>query len=224
MLWRSMIPHGELPQPMAAAVSEAALTWACANPEAETVVVWTRSDGRRELEFSPTAGRFLTRAERERALPASREFVLPVDPIRVVQGAQLLPDSDIRYESYAVFGLDSARLITKCGQEFFSPVYQDPADVIRNAVKTATFPETYRAWSDPERIGYWVSWLHRGRRWAGENGQDEDIAFDPDVWQRMKSVDPEIEDLLPDIIADLARMWMVDPDEMLATFRRRSGI
>lgn len=85
-------------------------------------------------------------------------------------------------------------------------------------------PERYREeWSPSERVSHWVLWLHRGRRWAGEDGHDEDAAFTPDAWRHMRAVDPDIERLLPEIIDELAQMWTTDPVRMLAEFRRRAG-
>lgn len=222
---RPRIPYSELPAALIQMVPEPDLIRACANPEAGTVVVWMEPTSLREREFSAVEGRFLTRAERERALPPEREFSIPDRRVHVVHQASLLPDSDVRYERYIVYDERRERLITECGQKFFAPVYQDPEVVVTDAVRQATFPERYRhEWSHSERVGHWVSWLHRARRWAGENGNDEESAFGPDAWRYMREVDPDIEDLLPEIIDELARLWMTDPERMLEEFRRRSGI
>lgn len=226
--WRAGISYLELPATVMSAVPEAGFLRACADSYAGTVIVWVldrrSGTGRREREFSPSEDRFLTRAEREASLPPPREFPLPEQRVHVVQRARLLPNNDIRYESYDAFDLDDrSRPLARGGQEFFAPVYQDPLTVIRSAVTKATFPETYRAWSKPERIGHWVAWLYRGRRQSGENGQGEDAAFGPDVWRQMTDVDPRIEHLLPDIIGDLARLEMADPDQLLTEFRRRAA-
>ena len=198
------------------------MLWACAYPEAGTVVVWVRTDHRRELEFSLTEARFLTHAERERALPPKREFALPDQRCCVVQDACLLPSSEIRYERYTVYDLQRAHLITECGQKFFGPVYQDPDVIVVNELQRATFTERYRReWSPSERVSHWALWLHRNRRWAGEDGRDEDTAFTPAAWRYMQEVDPDVEQLLPDIIDELAQLWTYDPARMLAEFRRR---
>jgi hypothetical protein len=225
MTWRAEIPYDRLPRPITESITEASLLWACANPEADTVVLWTGTDRRREREFSPADGSFLTRSERERALPARREFVLSEQGIRVVQENSLLPDSDIRYERYVAYDSWRDSVITECGQKFFGPVYQDPEAVVADAVRGATFPERYRTeWSRSERISHWALWLNRVRRWAGEDGHDEDTAFTPDVWRRMREVDPDVEELLPEIIDELAKLWMTDPARMLSDFRRRAGV
>jgi len=121
MTWRIEISYDHLPQPLTEWVAESSLLWACADPDAGTVVVWTSTDRRRELEFSIAEARFLTRAERERALPPKREFPLPDQRWHVVQDACLLPDTDIRYERYAVYDARRAHKIVECGQEFFAP-------------------------------------------------------------------------------------------------------
>jgi len=225
MTWRTGIPYDQLPQPLTESVTESGLLRACANPEASTVVVWVRTDRQRELEFSMTEARFLTRAERERALPPEREFPLPDQQYRVVQAACLLPDSDIRYERYVVYDAQREHIITEAGQNFFAPVYQDPEAVVVDALRGATFTERYRReFSPSERVSHWSLWLHRGRRAAGEDGHDEDTAFTPSAWRYMRAVDPDIEDLLPEIIDELAKLWTTDPVQMLAEFRRRAGV
>jgi hypothetical protein len=40
----------------------------------------------------------------------------------------------------------------------------------------------------------------------------------------MREIDPDIEDLLPEIIDELAQLWTTDPVQMLAEFRRRAGV
>jgi hypothetical protein len=206
-------------------VSESDLLRAGANPGAGTIVVWTGERERREREYSVAEDRFLSRAEREQELPADREVALTEPRVRVVQRACLLPDSDVLYETYTVYDPRRETLIVECGQEFFTPVYQDPEILVVNAVRRATFPRRYRdQWSPSERVSHWALWLHRARREAGESGDDEDVAFIPAVWRYMLEIDPDIEQLLPEIIDELARLWMTDPDQMLTEFRRRIGI
>jgi hypothetical protein len=225
MTWRTEIPYSQFPRPLAESVPESGLLWACANPDMGTIVVWTSTNRRREREFSVAEGRFLTRAERERALPSKREFSVPDLRVRVVQDACLLPASDIRYERYLAYDAGRDLLITECGQEFFDAVHQDPEKVVADAVRQARFPERYRLeWSRSERVSHWALWLHRGRRWAGEDGHDEDTAFTPAAWQHMREIDPDIEDLLPEIIDEVAQLWTTDPVQMLAEFRRRAGV
>lgn len=224
-MWRAEVPYNQFPRPLAESVPESGLLWACSNPDRGTIVVWTGTDRRLEREFSVAEGRFLTHAERERALPSEREFSMRDLRVRVVQDACLLPASDIRYERYRVQDIGRNLLITECGQEFFDAVYQDPEELVADAVRQARLPERYRReWSRSERVSHWTLWLHRGRRWAGEDGHDEDAAFTPAAWQYMRETDPEIEDLLPDIIDELAQLWLTNPDQMLAEFRRRAGV
>ena len=225
MTWRTEISYDQLPRPLTESVTGSSLLWACANPESGTVVVWVRTDRRRELEFSIADARFLTRTERARALPPGREFSLPDQRCRVVQDACLLPDTDVRYERYVAYDAQLAHVIAECGQNFFGPVYQDPEVMVVDAVRAASFAERYRReWSPSERVSHWVLWLHRRRRWAGEDGHDEDAGFTPDAWRYMREVDPNIEQLLPEIIDELAEVWTTDPVRMHAEFRRRTGM
>jgi hypothetical protein len=140
MTWRTEISYDQLPQPLRMSFAESSLLWACANPDAGTIVVWAGTDRRRELEFSLAEARLLTRDERERALPPKREFPLPDQRCRVVHDARLLPDSDIRYERYAAYDARRAHVIAECGQNFFGPVYQDPEVMVVDAVRAARFP------------------------------------------------------------------------------------
>ena len=97
--------------------------------------------------------------------------------------------------------------------------------MVVDAVRVERFPERYRQeWSRSERVSHWVLWLHRGRRWAGEQGHDEDTAFTPDAWRHMRQIDPDIDQLLPEIIDELAQMWATDPIQLLAEFRQRTDM
>ncbi len=224
-MWRTKIPYEDLPASITQLIPEGDLLVAYGDPEAGTVVLWTGtgSNPRWEREFSPAHGRFLTRAERETRLPAPREFDLPDQQVHVVQEHRLLPDSDLRYEAYLVYDLDGRNLITETGQEFFKAAYEEPERVIGVAVRQATFPSRYRGWSRPERINHWTMLIRRHRRWNAESGYDEDDVFTPKLWRRMNDIDPDVGELLPEITGRLARMWLADPDDMLAEFRRRTG-
>lgn len=74
------------------------------------------------------------------------------------------------------------------------------------------------------RIRYWTYWLWRWGREAGEGGVGEDVIFEPHLVERMKSVDPDIEDLLPAILRRLAAMQNRAADELTTEFNRRTGL
>jgi hypothetical protein len=85
-------------------------------------------------------------------------------------------------------------------------------------------PPDYGDWSRQERINFWIGYLYRNRRWAGEDGLHEDDVFSPGLIEAMVALDAAIMKLLPRILEGLARMERCDPAALAAEFNRRTGL
>ncbi|MBN3725673.1 hypothetical protein G3N92_15885 [Burkholderia sp. Ac-20379] len=211
---------------VSAVIPEAVFLKAYDNPDTKTIIVWyldSKLDNQRELEFSRQLSRPLTRRERESAFPAEREIVLPEDGVKVRIGNMLEPETDVRYETYVALDPVTSATIATSQQIVYMPTMQEPAAVIRSAIKKASFPAQYAAWSAIDRIRYWVGVLYRMRRQTGETGRNEDFAFGPDLLAQMRAVDPGVDAILGAVLAELARMEMMTPDAMRVAFNQRTG-
>ncbi|MEK6346979.1 MAG: hypothetical protein V4764_05840 [Burkholderia sp.] len=223
---RNRLTYSALPTALRSAIPEALFLKALEHAEAQTLIVWQIDpalDTQREIEFSPRLARPLSRAEREAQFPAPRDVVLQDEGVRVRIDNWLAPDTDVRYETYAVFDPDTSVKLAECQQLVFLPTMQQPAEVVRAALERVRFPARYAAWAPEERIRYWVGRLYRIRRQVGESGLDEAAAFGPDLLAQMRAVDPAIDGLLGAVLTEPARMEGMRADSMLTAFNQRSG-
>lgn len=227
MPFRKYIDHTDLPPTVAAAIPAESYLTAYDRPDTATLVIWVVDPSlnrQREREYSHATGAFLTVAERHALCPPNRTFAMPDGRVTVHVGYRFDPDTDVCSETYAVFDNATSTLLVQSEQMCFSPAMSDPEDVVRDALRKTEFPRTYAGWIVPERIGYWVGVLYRQRRQAGESGTHEDAAFTAALAAQMKRVDPNIEWLLPSVLAELARMEMTDERVLRAAFSERTGI
>nr|WP_230950561.1 hypothetical protein [Burkholderia cepacia] len=225
LLKRDSLPYSVLPSSLAALISETDFLTAFENAESQTVIVWyvdARIGRQHEIEFSPRLGRLLSRGEREAQFPPERQMVLQ-DGIRVHVGNRLEADTDVRYETYTAHDPVTSSKLAVGEQMFFVQFLDEPEPVVRQAIERATCPNTYAGWSAIERTRYWVGVLYRARRQTGESGINEDEAFRPAVLKHMRAVDPDVDDMLAAVLAELSRMEMIAPDIMRAAFNLRTG-
>lgn len=224
---RKRIGHADLPPTVAAAIPAERYLTAYERPGAATLVVRVIDPSRnrqREREYSHATGAFLTLAERHALCPPNRTFAMPGERVTVHVGYRFDPDTDICSETYAAFDNATSALLAQSEQMCFSRAMRDPEDVVRDALRRAEFPRMYAGWIVPERIGYWVGVLYRQRRQAGESGAHEDAAFTAALVAQMRAIDPNVEWLLPSVLAELARMEMMDEHVLRAAFSERTGI
>ncbi|OXI36897.1 hypothetical protein CFB84_33465 [Burkholderia aenigmatica] len=227
MPFRKCIDHTDLPPTVAAAIPAESYLTAYDRSDTATLVIWVVDPSlnrQREREYSRATGAFLTVAERHALCPPNRTFAMPDGRVTVHVGYRFDPDTDVCSETYAAFDNATSALLVQSEQMCFSPAMSDPEDVVRDALRKTEFPRTYAGWIVPERIGYWVGVLYRQRRQAGESGTHEDAAFTAALAAQMKRVDPNIEWLLPSVLAELARMEMTDEHALRAAFSERTGI
>ena len=86
-----------------------------------------------------------------------------------------------------------------------------------------TLPSGYAIMNDEERIWHWSGYIYRGMRWAGEDGVEPCSILD--AWERegWKQADPDLDRVLPEISAILARMWMEPVVPFIAQVNRQMG-
>ncbi|NLR74500.1 hypothetical protein [Leeia aquatica] len=197
----------------------------CADREAFVVWFANRATGKQqEVEFSLREQRILSRAEREKDFPPEEEIALPGLGFRVIKGYYLEQGTDVRYETYDVYpeGIQS-KLLT-CEQIYFSPVLINIGELVRSAAENASFPTVYSGWPLSDRVNYWVSALYRLRHRTGELGALEDDVFGPGLISKMKSIDTDINSILPAILKGLAAMESISPQGLLLSFNLRTGL
>lgn len=157
--------------------------------------------------------RFLSREERMQKFPLPEEILLPEKKLRVIKGYRLELNTDVRYETYAVFEQGSLTKFYECEQVYFAPYLVDVAEFVSSSLEQAMFPSIYRGWSAKDKINYWVSELYRLRRQTGEIGADEDDVIGTDLIDKMKEVDVDILKILPQIIKGLAAMENISQEK-----------
>ncbi|MET1080477.1 MAG: hypothetical protein ABWY06_20900 [Pseudomonas sp.] len=227
MTFRTSLNYAELPASLKATVGESDFLKAYNCPDSGSVVAWiiNRSLGRQqELEFSLSLSRLLSPLEREQALPEPVEVAVPGLDVSVIKTYRLDQCTDVRYETYTIYSKDLQAQIATCEQVYFLPALTDVADMVRQAVESATFPATYGGWTLPEQVNHWVYVFYRIRHQAGETGAHEDVIFSIKLIEKMKETDLNIEQILPFIIKGLATMESIDPVELTKSFNRRTGL
>lgn len=223
---RKYIEYAQLPLRLRVAFAEADFLDGYDFSTQGFVIAWflNRKIGKQqEVEFSLEERRILSRDERERALPAKEEILLPDQGYRVQKGYWLEPNTDVRYETYDVYPEGSASKLLTCEQIYFAPALIDIGQVVRSAVKEASFPLEYARWSVPERVSYWVSALYRLRHQLGEIGAQEDDVFDPKLVNKMRAIDANIDSILPIVLGKLAAIESVNPRDLIQSFGKRTG-
>ena len=192
-----------------------------------SIIVWVLDDAirnSREIEFSSREGRVLSRTEREKKLPLAEEIAFSDPQFEVIKWYKLNAITDVLYERYAISDKSTGQKVAECSQIYYMPSHADINMLVRAAIKKAKFPQTYQNWSHAEKVGHWAWDLYRARRSVGEQGLDEENAFGLDLVVDMKKTEANIEALLPDIIRQLARIEGSKPDDMAASFNRRTGL
>lgn len=194
--------------------------------DGERVILWLLDQAvgnSVEVEWSEERGRLLTKLERCEVLAKPERFDLESLGISALR-SEYIDDKNHRLsENFLVTSLTNEFAEFSCTQAIYSPARLKLSELLEQHVRVARFPSIYAQWRKDEKVTYWTHYLYRGRRQCGEDGQDEDVAFGPDVVAHMKDIDHEIEQLLPDIVQRLAMMDALDPRELAERFSKRTG-
>ncbi len=226
MNFRPRIPFEALPAGLQALLVEPDFIVASESENAGHIIVWVvnrAARGQLEIEYARSANRLLSRSEREALFPPLEEVLLPALDVRVSVGHTIADDNGTLLQTYDVTSLGADGTSLRCLQMVYAPLMRPVADVVSDALTTASFPARYARWSDREKIGYWAAILYRQWRQAGENGQDEEIVFSVGLLAEMRAIDPQIDSLLAPIIADLAGMVQMNVAQLRASFSARTG-
>lgn len=176
-----------------------------------------------ELEFSAADGQLLSSADRVNGLPLPREFL--DDEINVVVHVRhrLDPVSNLRYEAYRVLSRENGS-VAEFERIYYAPMLLSSAEFVRSKWDQVTLPVQYSVWPEAEKVRHWVAMLYRARRNVGESGQDEDLAFSPALYAQMKSVDPAVDQILPQVFVELSRMENDSAEALYSAFRSRVAV
>jgi hypothetical protein len=224
---RIEITYDQLPADLKNLISESKFLTAYTTDQGKKIIIWFLDDAtgrKKEMEFSIPDRRILSRAEREKDLPAQEEMC-SIDPrFKVIRSHELEPGTDTLHERYEVYDKATNKKIAEQSRNYFTSFLSNADEFARSVIEKAKFPETYKNLPTDEKVAYWIEVLHRARRLAGEDGLDEEDAFSPELIVNMKKLDANIEALLPDVINGLAWITMSAPEDMLAVFNRRTGL
>ena len=84
-------------------------------------------------------------------------------------------------------------------------------------------PPGYAEMTDAQKVAHWSSHLYRGMRWAGEDGADEISVLDEREHMKLLAADADIDRLMPQVLAQLARAWLVPVDAFILRVNRQMG-
>ena len=90
-------------------------------------------------------------------------------------------------------------------------------------MQQSPIPDGYFAMTDTDKVGYWVGMLYRAMRSAGEDGHEEITILDKDLLASLIAADPDVGELMSQILPQLARMWMESPDKFVARVNMQMG-
>jgi hypothetical protein len=86
------------------------------------------------------------------------------------------------------------------------------------------FPAQYRGWNRAEKISHWAYVIHRWRRVNGESSRDEDAIYTPELVSDLERIEPNLRDMLGEILAQVGRLEQTPAAEAIAAFTARTGI
>lgn len=190
------------------------------------VVLWVEgmlNGKKKELEFCPPEYRQLSRAERIAQLPPGNKIERPDLGLEVTENYYLEPETEVLCEQVEVVALGSKELIGSRSETFYLKYKNTLDQQVRLILAAHQFPSVYSAWSEEEKINYWVGKLYQLRRASGEFGASEDAAFDHELLEKMSEVDRDIAGILPGILKRLAALERENADDMVARFVARTG-
>jgi len=84
-------------------------------------------------------------------------------------------------------------------------------------------PSNYHEISENEQAVHWVRYIYQGMRWAGEDGYDEISILDRKELDKWKTLDPQLEKIMPKILDSLADMWQEPKDAFFQRVNKQMG-
>lgn len=188
------------------------------------VVQYVQPDGqRRELEYDMALGRCLTVDERRAELPPESREPLPDEGLTVVTRHLLVDEHAERRVQFDAID-DRGATVVSLSRAVHVPLAWDGRQLIEEALHRQRFPVDYAAWPRPQRVAYWAATLHRFRRASGESGHQEDEIYTPALVSDMEKTDPQVRQLLPDILAHVAALEQDSADRAIAAFAAGTGV
>lgn len=212
-----------LPGPLAASINKFQVAYHLP-ARGRYIARHVRPDGRREeLEYDVARGRCLTVDERKAELPPDRRLVLPDEGVTATS-THFIDDetSQLRVRLSAVD--DAGRAFLSSVSLAHSPYERNEEDDVRLALRRHRFPAVYATWPKEQKVAHWATVLHRFRRANGESGHDEDEIYTLGLISDMERTDPQVRDLLPEILASVGWLEQTPADEAIAAFSSRTGI
>lgn len=194
--------------------------------EDSAVVAWLRGRARgrqKELEFAPPGYRQLSLLERNSRIPRARIVQRPDLGLEVAISYYFQPETEVLYEQVEVVASGSREWIGSRSEIFYTQYKNTLDQVVGQILSAHQFPSVYAAWSEEEKINYWVGKLYQIRRASGEFGASEDAAFDHELLEKMADVDRNIAGMLPSILNRLAAIERENADDMVTNFVARTG-
>ena len=84
-------------------------------------------------------------------------------------------------------------------------------------------PHGYVEMSKNDKVAHWSGYLYRCMRWAGEDGCDEISILDEREIARLRAADRNIDQLMPYVLLNLARMWIEPVESFVARVNKQMG-
>jgi len=219
-----VIGRNQLPAAVQAAIPEERFLYALRGKGGYVVREVTDAGRSSEREFDEGLGRFLTVEERRQRLPPGDRFVFAGDePVTVTVTHHIDADTGELRAHFAIVD-DAGRPVAELTRDVFRPTPWRPEEVVAEVMRAHQFPQRYASWPRDEKVRYWAAKLHRLRRARGESGRDEDDLYSPELVGDMEQLDPQVRDLLADVIARVGELEQTDPGAAIDAFEQRSGI
>jgi len=175
-----------------------------------------------ELEFDAREQRFLSAAERARALPPAGSVVYETASCDV-RATYTLNEWDELCVHLDVYDRQQGARLTELDKAVYAALEWNVPDTVARAVAQANFPQEYAAWDEQSKIGYWALALRRARR-SGEGEADEDDVFTPELLRDMQAIDPAVVSRLRPILHLVAKLGGEEPEALTRSFEQRVGI
>ncbi|RDH42660.1 hypothetical protein [Zooshikella ganghwensis] len=218
--------YEELPPTLQAIVKVDDFLSAYSISDSKSVIVWVVNSDlgkQEELEFSTFENRLLSRKERESAMPTGETTIFSELGVEVLTDYKLEVATNVLYEMYKIFSVDSKKIIAEKSQIYFTPYKSTLKEIVINALDDYQFPKLYEGWDENEKINYWVEVLYRLRRQTGESGGHEDDIFNRSLIDQMMQVDSKVVNLLPTCLKRLANIEQLDEHSLTSAFEAKSG-
>ncbi len=84
-------------------------------------------------------------------------------------------------------------------------------------------PSNYHEMSGNDQAAHWAAYIYRGMRWAGEDGYDEISMLDRKELAKWKTLDPQLEKIMPKILDCLAEMCQEPKDAFFQRVNQQMG-